>query len=191
VATIDRKKRQVIARTFLVNAPPKKPDVHSTPVIAADNTGLLHVLTGAHNNPFLYARATQAGDAVPKWIKAKPQTKDKQTYATLVSSSKGQLHTVYRQHGSLRYVQKSPGSSTWSKPREIVRQPKGHSGYTGFYHRLFIDHNDTLYLSFSFYEFKTKEEGRYPRALVVSTDNGASWHLATTASMQSRVTTAE
>jgi hypothetical protein len=65
VATIDRKTMQVTAKRFVLNAPPKKIDVHSTPVITADADGTLHLLSGAHNNPFLYTRS--AATVNGKW----------------------------------------------------------------------------------------------------------------------------
>ena len=186
-ATIDRRTMKVVARKYLANAPPKKVDVHSTPVIAADGAGLLHVLTGAHGKPFLYTRSAVPDMVNGVWNKPAPQNRDKQTYATLVCDSDDRLHCVYRQQGSLRYVHKAPDARAWSSPVEIVKQPKGHRGYTIFYHRLFMDRADALYLSFTFYEFKTGAKGRYPRALAISDDNGKSWRLATTSAMQARV----
>jgi hypothetical protein len=188
VATIDRRTMRVAARKFLANAPPMEVDVHSTPVITADNAGILHVLTGAHNNPFLYTQAISADTVNRGWSKPAPQTRDRQTYATLVCDSYGRLHSVYRQHGSLRYVYKSPNAPAWSKPVEIVKQPRDHRGYTIFYHRLFIDRADALYLSFT---FRTQEKGLYPRVLAISDDNGKSLRLATTQDMQARVIRAE
>jgi len=187
VATVDRTTRKVVARRYLANAPPQKVDVHSTPVIAADSAGLLHVLTGAHGQPFLSTRLARPNTIDGSWSTPTPQTRDRQTYATLVCDSDGRLHCVYRQQGSLRYVHRSQDAPAWSSPVEIVKQPVGHRGYTIFYHRLFIDRADALYLSFTFYEFKTGKKGQYPRALALSDDNGKSWRLATTAALQARV----
>lgn len=190
VATVDRVERRVTARQFLVNAPPNKPDVHSTPVIATDSTGILHVLAGAHfKKSFYYTRSVRPDTVAEGWSEPVAQSQD-QTYATLVCDSSGRLHTVYRKHPRLLYVHKPAGADRWSRPRELVCAPTGHKGYTIFYHRLFIDRKDALYLSFTFYEFHTRDKGRYPRALAVSEDGGTSWRLATTAALQGRVTTA-
>jgi hypothetical protein len=187
VATIDRGERRVTARQFLVNAPPRKPDVHSTPVIAADSTGILHVLAGAHfKESFYYTHSLKPNTVAEGWSEPVAQNRD-QTYATLLCDSSDRLHTVYRKHPQLLYVHKPAGADKWSPPRELVRAPTGHKGYTVFYHRLFIDRKDALYLSFTFYEFHTGDKGRYPRALAISEDGGKSWHLATTATIQSRV----
>lgn len=187
-ATIDRVTRRVTARQFLVNAPPDKPDVHSTPVIAADIDGFLHVLAGAHNQSFHYTQSKKPDTVAGGWQKPIVQSR-KQTYATLVCDSAGGLHTVYREHPRLLYVHKPACAGKWFQPRELVRAPAGHKGYTIFYHRLFIDRNDALYLSFTFYEFHTGDKGRYPRALALSEDSGKTWRLATTAAMQARIAT--
>jgi hypothetical protein len=68
----------------------------------------------------------------------------------------------------------------WSKPRILADPPPGHSGYSVYYHRLFLDRQGALYLSFTFYDMQLKEKGLYPRALAVSLDHGRTWQLATT-----------
>jgi BNR repeat-containing family member len=185
-ATIDRKQRRVIARQFLVNAPPKKPDVHSTPVIAMDSTHHLHVLAGAHCQSFFYLRSIKPDTVEGGWTKPLPQGQ-RQTYATLVCDSKDQLHSIYRVHPRLMYQHKAAGANKWSSREVLVHPPKGHKGYSIFYHRLFIDRADALYLSFTFFENRPKNNGIYPRALAVSEDGGKSWSLATTDIFQRRI----
>ena len=184
-ATIDRTKRKLIAKEFLVTAPPKTPDVHSTPVIAVDAKGHLHVVAGAHGQQFFYLRSLKPDDVAGGWTKPSPMSTG-QTYATLLCDRRDRLHCVYRAHPRLLYQHKPAAGATWSKPIELVRAPKGHKGYTIFYHRLFIDRTGAMYLSFTFFEFKTAAQGRYPRALAVSEDAGKSWRLATTATFTRR-----
>jgi hypothetical protein len=186
IATIDRKQRHVTAAKQLADAHPTKPDVHSTPVVAPGPDSKLHVLTGAHNGPFYYLQSSEPNAHNGAWREPMAQGQ-KQTYATLVCDKDGKLHTVYRKHPKLLYVSRDADSARWSEPRVLVTAPKGHKGYTIFYHRLFIDRSSTLYLSFSFFEFHTGQAGRYPRALAYSKDGGKTWRLATTASMRSNI----
>lgn len=184
-ATIDRKERKVTARQFLVTAPPKTPDVHSTPVIAVDANRHLHVVAGAHGQPFLYIRSRMPDSIAGGWTKPAPMG-GRQTYATLVCNGKNRLHSIYRVHPQLLYQHKPAAADAWSQPAVLAHPPKGHRGYSIFYHRLFVDRAGALYVSFTFYETRTTEKGRYPRALAISEDNGKSWRLTTTATFLRR-----
>jgi hypothetical protein len=177
----------VVARRFLVTASPNAADVHSTPVVAADSNGHLHVLAGAHNGSFFYLRSRKPDDIEGGWTKP-AKVSSGQTYATLICDRRDVLHTVYRVHPRLYHQQKPAGARTWSKRRVMVNPPPGHQGYSIFYHRLFIDRAGALYLSFTFWETRTREKGRYPRALAVSEDGGATWRLATTEVFRRRAT---
>jgi hypothetical protein len=187
IATIDRKKREVVATEFLTIAPPDNPDVHSTPVVTIDSTGYLHVIAGAHALPFQYIRSN-----FPKTISAgwsEPFVMEgRQTYATLICDSDNRLHCIYRIHPRLIYQNKPAISESWSEPFVLVNPPRGHKGYSIFYHRFFIDRKSALYLSYTFYEQRTGKEGRYPRTLVVSEDNGKNWRKVTTYSFLDRMT---
>jgi hypothetical protein len=179
VATIDRKTKKVVRRTFLANAHPEKADVHSTPVITVDSAGILHALCGAHGNPFLYLRSLEPGAANARWTEPAEMYKD-QTYTTLICDAQDRLHSIYRIHPRLIYQHKAALGTKWSQAVTLANPPHGHKGYSIYYHRFFIDRQEALYASFTFYETRTAEEGRYPRALAVSVDYGATWHLATT-----------
>ena len=187
VATYDRKTRKVTARQFLCTALPGTPDVHSTPVIAADAARRLHVVAGAHNNPFRYTRSLEPNTIEKGWTKP-VNVGAHQTYATLVCDTSDVLHTVYRIHGGLYHQRKKADDAGWSKRTTVVKAPAGHRGYTIFYHRLFVDRTGALYLSFTFWETRTQAKGRYPRALVVSADGGRSWQRATTESLNKNIT---
>ena len=178
VATIDRESRKVTAREFLVNAHPKKADVHSTPVIAADSDGFLHVLAGAHGESFKYLRSRAADSITSGWTEP-VSLGGRQTYATLICDDDDTLHTVFRIHPRLLH-QRRPAGGEWSGKPALATAPKGHRGYTIFYHRLFIDRRGKPYLSFTFWEQDTRAEGRYPRVVITSDDGGETWELATT-----------
>jgi len=178
IATVDRAARKVIAKQFLVNAPPNTADVHSTPVVAVDSKGHLHAVTGAHGGSFYYLRSKEPDRIDAGWTKP-ARVSTGQTYATLICDKKDILHTVYRVHPRLHYQHKPAAGDRWSARRVLVNPPPGHRGYSIFYHRLFIDRAGALYLSFTFWETRTKSKGRYPRALAVSEDGGATWRLAT------------
>jgi hypothetical protein len=182
-STIDLATGTVIARTRLATAPPKTPDVHSTPVIAADSRGFLHVLCGAHNNPLLYLRSLQPHSIQQGWTEAVLMRKG-QTYATLICDAEDRLHSLYRVMPQLRYEQKPAKAESWEGPSSVLALPPADlvlpKGYAVYYHRLFIDRRDALYASFTFWEQQTKGSGRYPRALAISEDGGRTWQLVTT-----------
>jgi hypothetical protein len=85
------------------------------------------------------------------------------------------------------YQHKPAQAMDWSDPVTLADPPPGHTGYSVYYHRLFIDRRDALYLSFTFYEMDTKDSGVYPRALAVSVDQGRTWRLATTDLLAGRI----
>ena len=182
IATIDRKTRTVIAKEFLVKAEPRNPDVHTRPTIAKDSKGYLHVLSGSHGQPFYYMRSLKPGDITGGWTKPVKMT-GRQCYASIVCDQQDRMHSVFREwipHASLGYSTATVENGKWRKPTTLVHgaNPKGKYSYGIFYHRLFMDRASTLYLSFTFWEQNTKENGNYPEALAVSKDNGKSWHLA-------------
>ena len=62
------------ARQAPFEIPPSgEPDLHSTPVIAADGRGILHVLTGAHTQPFYYLRSLAPDTVAGGWTKPRPE----------------------------------------------------------------------------------------------------------------------
>ena len=187
VATIDRERRQTTARELLATAPPLVPDVHSTPVIAVDGKGTLHVVVGAHGQSFLYLRSLQPDRIDGGWTKP-TRVGVRQTYATLLCDRENKLHSVFREWragvASLSYQAKPARADAWPKSAPLVWAPGKRRGYGIFYHRAFFDRAGALYVSFT---FNAQKGGIYPRALVVSEDGGKTWRLATTASFVRRV----
>jgi hypothetical protein len=177
-ATVDRAKLTRAAAQPLCTAPPKTPDVHSTPVIAADSRGHLHAVAGAHGQPFLYLRSKQPGRVDGGWTDPQPIGR-RQTYAALVCDGQDRLHLVFREWkngvATLSYQSKMAGEDAWPPSSELAVAPGRQRGYGIFYHRLFVDREDALYVSFS---FLTMQANDFPRALAVSEDGGSTWRLA-------------
>jgi len=191
IATLDRKTRQVIANRLLVNAPPTKADVHTRPTITADAAGYLHVLSGSHGQPFYYLRSAKPNDITSGWTDP-IRLAGRQCYASLVCDQNNQLHTVFRQwlpHATLGYTSTEAKQAKWAANQTLVHGAleRGRYQYGIFYHRLFIDRRSNLLLAFTFFEFRTGADGRYPQALAISKDAGRTWQLATTADFTSAV----
>ncbi|MBM4046335.1 MAG: hypothetical protein FJ279_14585, partial [Planctomycetes bacterium] len=68
VATYDHASRKVGEKVFLAHAPPIN-DVHNVPGICLDSEGYLHVVAGAHGQPFKYTRSLKPNDAYSGWTK--------------------------------------------------------------------------------------------------------------------------
>jgi hypothetical protein len=185
-ATVDRRQGRVVARQRLAVAPPETPDVHSTPVIAADGKGYLHVVAGAHGQSFLYTRSREPGRVDAGWTPP-VRVGRRQTYAALVCGPDDVLHLAFREwqsgRGALAYHRKAAMDEAWRTSQPLALPPEGQKGYGIFYHRLFIDRAGALYLSFT---FNAQKGGTYPRALAVSEDAGHTWRLAGTATLRRR-----
>lgn len=187
-ATLDRNTRKIIEKKFLVNAPPKKTDVHTRPTITADSKGYLHVLSGSHGEPFYYLSSLKPED-ISEWSKPVKLT-GRQCYASIVCDKNDKLHSVFREwipHASLGYSTGKAKEGTWAKPQTLVHgaNKKGKYEYGIFYHRLFIDRKSNLYISFTFFEFKSDIKGVYPEVLIISTDGGKTWRITKTDMLKS------
>lgn len=170
-------------------APPN--DIHNSPSITMDSQGYLHVLAGTHGRPFQYARSLEPNDASSGWTEAEPVGKDlPQTYIGLVCGPDDTLHLAYRlwrygqsphphsHHATLAY-QRKPSGKPWEEPRVLIVPP--FSEYSVYYHRLTIDRNGRLFLSYdhwsTFWFYRNDHFGRR-RSLIMSADGGTNWQLA-------------
>ncbi len=190
VATYNRDTRQVSDPTLVGFGPPAN-DVHNTPSITLDNQGILHVLIGTHGNPFPYTHSLQSSGIASQWTNAQPMSNARQTYVGLVAGPDGTLHCVYRMwrsneephpeshHAVLAYSRK-PLGQPWSEPVPLV--VAAFSEYSVFYHRLTIDHDGGLWLSYDYWStfwFYRNDHFGSRRGLITSPDGGQSWYLAT------------
>ena len=176
VSGITKSRHAVTAKKQIATAWPDVADGHSTPVITMDYEGTLHAIAGAHNSPFYYTRSVTPLN-IDDW-QVPVAMNYGQTYATLVCDSQNALHSVFRVHPRLWGQSLEYGRFAWQQPEVLVNPPEGHQGYTNYRHRLFIDRDDALYCTFTFYETETKEQGEYPMLLIMSTDGGETWKKA-------------
>jgi len=207
VATYDHASGKVGEKVFLAHAPPIN-DVHNVPGICLDSEGYLHVIAGAHGQPFQYMKSLKPNDAYGGWTEPQPvltagrisATSDEdgdggQTYASLVCDPQDTLHIAFRQwrqdadehypgrvYAALS-VQSKPKDGPWGPARPIVIPPV--AGYSIYYHKLTIDRTGRLYLSYSYWTSDTTYQSDFPdryhnNAVLVSKDAGKTWKLAQT-----------
>jgi len=205
-------------KVFLAHAPPVN-DVHNAPGICADSEGFLHVVTGAHGEPFKYLRSLKPNDVGAGWTKPEEACKTgfvddktpspgrgRQTYLSLVCDDKDTLHTAFRQwrmrtdpyheggiYAALSY-QRKPKGQPWDRARPLVVPPLPQ--YSIYYHKLTLDRAGRLCLSYSYYSideaYRNEIPGHYDyRALITSGDGGDSWKLAETADFANGLRQAE
>jgi hypothetical protein len=192
VVTYDRAARR-LGKPALVGHGPPPNDIHNTPSITMDSQGYLHVLAGTHGRPFPYARSLAPNEAGAGWTEVVPAEKDaSQTYIGLVCGPDDTLHLVYRlwqtgkepfpasHYATLAYQRKRPGKP-WEPPRILIVPP--FSEYSVFYHRLTIDRQGRLFLSYDYWStywfYRTDHRGSR-RAVLMSPDGGQTWKLAQT-----------
>jgi hypothetical protein len=202
VATFDLQSKKIVDKVLLAYGHPVN-DGHNTPGIVMDSKGYLHVISGAHGANFYYAQST-APYSTAEWTEpvAVLQTgfagsiggpeRGRQTYLAFLCDADDTLHIAYRQwrqnkevyfdgrlYGALAYQQK-PAGEPWSDAQVLVVPPV--PTYSIFYHKLSLDKNGRLYLSYNFrsnvgeYNFETPVY-QY-RAVLTSADLGKTWQLA-------------
>jgi hypothetical protein len=155
-----------------------------------DQRGYLHVIIGTHGRPFQYARSRQPNDSSAGWTQPRVIGEGlKQTYIGLVCSNDNTLHVVYRlwrygepfphsTHATLAYQRKRPGQP-WDTPRLLAISP--FSEYSIFYHRLTLDRQGRLFLSYDYWStfwFYRNDHPGDRRTLLMSPDGGQTWKLA-------------
>jgi len=190
VATYDRETGRLGQPVLVgIGAPPN--DIHNSPSITMDSRGYLHVLAGTHGQPFPYAHSLKPNDANGGWTGAAPMgTNLNQTYVGMVCGPDDTLHAVFRlwqynkepftnsSYATLAYQRKRPGQP-WEAPRILIVPP--FSEYSVFYHRLTIDHQGRLFLSYDYWStywfYRNDHLGRR-RTSLMSPDGGVTWKLA-------------
>ena len=190
VATYDRNAKTLGPPAFVGHGPPAN-DVHNTPCITMDSQGYLHVLVGTHGRTFKYARSLQPNDAGGGWTDPEDLGPGlRQTYVGLVCGPDDTLHVAFRlwrddrayfpasHYATLAYMSKRPGEA-WSEARPLIIPP--FSEYSVFYHRLTIDQDGRLFLSYDYWStywfYRTDHRG-HRRALIMSPDGGITWQMA-------------
>jgi hypothetical protein len=203
VATYDIQAGKIVDKTLLTYASPVN-DSHNTPGIVMDSKGYLHVISGAHGANFYYAQSLAPYNTA-EWTKpiAVLETgfagsiggseRGRQTYLSFLADADDTLHIACRQwrqnkevyfdgslYGALSYQQK-PAGQPWGDAQVLIVPPT--TTYSIFYHKMSLDREGRLYLSYNFrtnvggYNFETPVY-QY-RAVITSADLGKTWQLAT------------
>jgi hypothetical protein len=190
VATYNRSTGQLGSPALVGYGPPAN-DVHNSPCITIDSKGYLHVLIGTHGRTFKYVRSLLPNSANGGWAKAEDVGAGlRQTYVGMVCDHNNTLHLVFRlwlndnkyypagYYANLAYMSKRPAEK-WSDAKPLI--VAAFSEYSIFYHRLTIDREDTLFLSYdywsTFWFYRTDHRGNR-RSLLMSQDGGNTWKLA-------------
>jgi len=205
-ATYSHDTGEVGPKVLLAYAPPVN-DVHNAPGICMDSEGYLHAITGSHGQPFKYVRSLKPNNAYSGWTEPEDvltggsldrktgKGRGRQTYLALLCDSKDTLHIAFRQwrsgideyfdgdlYAALSYQRKKKGQK-WEDGRPLVVPPL--PSYSIYYHKLTVDRNDRLYLSYSYYTSDTTYQEDLPgqynnRAVIMSPDGGEKWKLVET-----------
>lgn len=202
VATYDRKTGELSEPVFMSYGPPPN-DGHNTPSITMDGQGYLHVVVGTHGRPFQYLRSLAPNDASAGWTEPTRTSSEDlgQTYVGLVCGADNALHLVFRlwrtgkahlngaSWASLAYQRKLPGQD-WEAPKLLVAAPL--SEYSIYYHRLTVDRQGALFLSYDYWStmwfYRNDQRGAvaagsgrpgrgWGRAVLTSADKGDTWKL--------------
>lgn len=204
VATYDRNKKSLLGKKAFVGFGPPANDVHNTPSIVIDSQGYLHTLTGTHGQPFAYARSVEPHTAHAGFTEPELVENDlRSTYIGFVCDSNDTLHLVFRTwksdgeyhpegyYANLAYKRKHR-DRPWEPMKRLAVAP--FTEYSIWYHRLTIDRNDRLFVSFdywsTFWFYRVDHYGNSPgrgraggggrRKTILSSDGGDSWKLLET-----------
>jgi hypothetical protein len=197
VATWDRTLGRWLGEPALVGYGPPANDVHNTPSLTIDSQGYLHSLTGTHGSPFAYARSLAPNTAHDGFTEAELVEADlRSTYVGLVCDPQDMLHLVFRAwtadgvhhpvsyYANLGYKRK-PKQGPWEPMQRLAVAP--FSEYSIWYHRLTIDRQGRLLVSFDYWStywfYRTDHVGNH-RKTIFSADGGDTWKLLRTKDLQ-------
>jgi len=207
VAAYDQVTGTLGAPVLVATARPVNDD-HTTPGIVADSRGILHVVTGGHNTPFMHTHSIAPAD-VTAWTRphevlrsgyvtpgGDADGRGRQTYLALVCTPDDALVIAFRQwrlgvdtaFGGRGYqalsVQRLEPEGTWSDASRVVYCGTSH-GYAQYYHKMTIDRRGRLFLSLNYFRphdwpRDRRVRNRYHhRMLLISEDGGSTWRFAT------------
>lgn len=214
-ATYDRGTGALTEPTFLGFGGTGRPNPHNLPAIAADSNGYLHVVMGAHHDPFRYTRSLSPGSVTDGWTEPvefgapKPSPNEgSYTYAGWICDAEDTLHCVARWAGAgyrfrLVYLRKRQGGP-WEDQQYLVVPFAGN--YSVYYHKLNMDRRGRLFVNYHYTraarfadeiaahakKWPTQDASvrfiRKDPCILTSDDGGDSWRLAVTADLMPTAT---
>src|SRR5690606_24630023 len=126
--TYHRNNAVLSPKVFIAHAPPVN-DVHNTSSILMDSRQNRHIITGAHNRPFIHRTAAKGSE---RWSAPEQVSTLEQTYVGALPDAHAGIHLLYRiwQRGShfpglfntaLYYQYKTAEvGTTWSDPQPFA-----------------------------------------------------------------------
>lgn len=184
VLNFDRNTNSVTARQEIPLDIPGKfnyPDAHATPVIITTQNRQQHVLVAPQaGNCYDFVRdilQSATGSFSENAILKGPRV-----YTSAVYDSHNDIYlfyTAYKPKPGLYYQKYDQSSGRWGEENLLAKPPAdfgrfSKDNYGIYYFKSYIDHNDVLYLSFTFWD--TYQKNPYPRFLFTSS-NGQNWTL--------------
>lgn len=202
-STYHRSSAVLSNKTFIAYAPPVN-DVHNTSSILMDSRQNRHIITGAHNRPFIHRTAAKGSD---HWSAPQQVSGLEQTYVGALPDARNGIHLLYRiwQRGdafpglfntALYYQYKKAEAAAWSDPQPFALPAL--SAYSIYRHRITKDRQDNLYVSMEYWSTwgayremyrhdpKTSPDGR-TRLNLISKDNGKTWSILKGADLRDAV----
>lgn len=199
VATIDRASRSVSTSPMLFDSEPVFADPHSTPTIAIDSKGTLHVQGGAHSGSgFKYAKSVAPRNA-SAWTSAL-DIGAARTYSELFIDQENNMHSMFRGDSpyKLRYHSGNTGSGFSPGNGILFADNPGCSGsYRIYYHTLHKDRvvnpdqNNRVYANWTSYCGDSGGIFDKHRILAFTEDKGVSWKIPTRSDFTAAVKGAE
>ncbi|MBO5958563.1 MAG: hypothetical protein J6Q65_00425, partial [Lentisphaeria bacterium] len=171
-------------------------DGHSVLTMVMDSKGALTVITGSHGwspiHPGFLAVFAKNPRDISQW-NLPSRIGNGQSYVDAVVNSKDDIFIAYRVHPQLWVQKYDRAAGKWQDPIRLLeytpgRNPDGTCGYTVFYHHIFVDRQDNIYVKAVFNDFNTGLKGKFPLMWFVSRDGGSTWKIAQTNAMEQAIT---
>ena len=182
------------ARQQLFTSNPNFADGHSTPVIAIDNDGYIHVQGGAHGGPFAYRKSSHPMD-ITSWGST-ANIGSGRTYSSLVIDNLNNMFSASRASSSSQYklfFQAGSTTTSFANNNGTLFVDQNCSGfYRVYYHSQHKDRpepgtNERVYVNWSANCGANSDDWDGYRVLAHSDDQGRTFHITTKADFVSRI----
>ena len=180
------------ARKRLFLSHPDFADAHSTPVVAIDLDGYIHVLGGAHGGPFAYRKSSHPMD-ITSWDDV-ANVGSGRTYSSLVIDNLSQMFSTFRTPSPYKlFFQDGTTTTGFANNNGILfaDQNCGHA-YRVYYHSQHKDRprpgtNERIYVNWTANCEANLDHWDGYRILAYTDDRGSTFQLPTKADFTSRV----